>query len=143
MPTVTRLTHATPELAEHMNALLDDDVRWDAAQAERFFADPNNALFVAFEGERPIAFLSAYFLQRFDNYRAEILFYEIGTHEHFRRLGAGRLLLEACKAWGRERGADNVWVLAYTGDELAMSFYRGTGGDEDEDTSTMFTYPLD
>jgi ribosomal protein S18 acetylase RimI-like enzyme len=44
-----------------------------------------------------------------------------------RRRGHGRRLMERATAWARERGATQVLLTVWTGNEGAAAFYRGLG----------------
>lgn len=44
-----------------------------------------------------------------------------------RRQGIGRLLVAACVAWGRERGADDVEVAVHDFNAAATAFYAALG----------------
>ena len=92
---------------------------------------------------RPCGFLTAHRLQRFDRRRAEVLLYEIGVDDRFRRRGVGAALIAEVKRWAREVGADEVWVLTNTGNAAAMGLYASTGGEEDVPGTTMFTYRIE
>jgi len=115
---------------------------WEAVQGERFLANPDNALLVAFVDQQVAGFLTAHRLQRLDARQAEVLLYEIETHSDFRRRGVGTALIEAIKIWATHAGADELWVLTYSSNIPAMALYSATGGEEDEPGTRMFTYTL-
>ncbi|HET7034714.1 MAG TPA: GNAT family N-acetyltransferase [Thermomicrobiaceae bacterium] len=139
--TLQRLQHVDGALAQHLNAVFDDKT-WDAEQGERFLRDPENLLVVAFCSDQPCGFVSAHRLQRFDRRGAEVLLYEIGVVEAYRRQGVGTALIHEVKRWAREVGADEVWVLTERTNQAAMALYRATGGQEDSPHTTMFTYAV-
>jgi ribosomal protein S18 acetylase RimI-like enzyme len=95
-----------------------------------------------FEG-KPAGFLTAYFLQRFDNKKKEILLYGIGVAKKFRRKGVGKELTNATKLWGKQLGAKEMWVLTNRSNNPAMALYRSTGGVQAKTLDdTMFVYKL-
>lgn len=140
---VQRLALVDDALASHLNALFDEGTTWDAEQGHRFLESPDNLFVVARWDESVCGFATAHRLQRVDRRRAEVLLYEIGVHESFRRRGVGTALIAAVTGWAREVGADEVWVLTNTGNTAAMALYTATGGREDAPDITMFTYPVD
>ena len=128
-------------LAAELDALFDEGMVWNPEQGQRFLAHPDTLLLVArWEGE-VCGFLSAYRLQRFDQRRAEVLLYEIGVQEPFRRRGAGRALVAEAKRWAAEVEAGELWVLTEDDNAPARGLYAATGGREAPDL-TMFEYQL-
>jgi ribosomal protein S18 acetylase RimI-like enzyme len=115
---------------------------WDAEQGQQFLGHPDTLLLVARWDGKACGFLSAYRLQRFDHRRAEVLLYEIGVEEPFRRRGVGRALVEEAKRWAAGVGADELWVLTEDDNAPARALYAATGGRE-ENGLTMFTYGLE
>jgi len=47
--------------------------------------------------------------------------------EAFRRRGIGTRLMEEAECWARERGIERLQLLAETGNERALDFYRRNG----------------
>lgn len=137
---IERITAVDEEVIAKVNPLLDEE--WDVAQGEKFLANPDNALFLAFVEENVAGFLTAYRLQMLDSRRAEVLLYEVAVDENYQRRGIGKQLVEAVKDWARELGAENVWVLTYASNTAAMALYKSGGGEEDEPGTRMFTYML-
>ena len=139
--TVRRETDVDAALAARLDAMFDRGVAWDAEQGRRFLADPDALLLVARWAGEPCGFLTAYRLQRFDRRRAEVVLYEIGVEEPFRRRGVGRALVEGAKRWAAGAGAGELWVLTEEDNALARALYAATGGRE-ESGFTMFDYDL-
>ena len=139
--TLSRVTSVDAALAAELDRLFDEGVAWDITQGQRFLAHPDTLLLVARWEGAACGFLSAYQLQRFDRRRAEVLLYEIGVQEPFRRRGVGRALVEEAKRWATEVGADELWVLTEEDNAPARALYAATGGNE-EPGITMFSYRI-
>jgi len=138
---IKRITNVDEVFIASINSLLlDEDQTWDHEQGAKFLANPDNALFVGFWDDTAAGFLSANRLQRFDKRKAEVLIYDVGVHEDFRRRGIGKALIEAVNSWGKEVGADQVWVLTNPSNIPAMALYESMGGEADPEAITMFTY---
>jgi ribosomal protein S18 acetylase RimI-like enzyme len=140
--TVRRETTVDMTLAAELDAMFDAGVSWDIEQGQRFLAHPDTLLLVARWDGVACGFLSAYRLQRFDRRGAEVLLYEIGVEEPFRRRGVGRALVAEAKRWSTEVGADELWVLTEDGNTPARALYAATGGRE-ETGFTMVDYRLE
>jgi aminoglycoside 6'-N-acetyltransferase I len=140
--TVRRETTVDAGLAAELDAIFDEGMSWDAEQGRRFLAHPDTLLLVARWNGEVCGFLSAYRLQRFDRRRAEVLLYEIGVAESFRRRGVGRALVEEAKRWTAEVSADELWVLTENDNAPARALYATTGGRE-QTGMTMFEYRMD
>ena len=137
---IHHLTSLNPALLPHLNQLLDHN--WELEQGERFLSNPDNALFLAFEDDIPVGFLTAYRLQRFDTRKAEVLLYEIGVDPDYQRRGIGTAMVAACKDWARAVGAHEIWVLTEHDNRAAKALYASTGGIEEAPGTVMFVYDL-
>lgn len=140
---ISRIKSVDDSFIQQLNELLDEGMVWDLEEGQKFLSNNDNALFVAFENDRAVGFLTAHRLQRFDKRKAEVLLYEIGVHEDFRKKGIGKSLIKAVKQWAREVGADEVWVLTYNSNEAAMALYKSEAGEEDAPGTRMFTYKIE
>jgi ribosomal protein S18 acetylase RimI-like enzyme len=94
---IERIERVDQELAEWLNPLFDPGMAWDPDEGQKFLSNPDNAFFVAKYDGVIAGFLTAHRLQRFDKRRAEVLLYEIGVDERYRRLGLGTALMVAVK----------------------------------------------
>ena len=86
--------------------------------------------------------MTAHRLQRFDKRKAEVLLYEIGVHQNYRRRGIGKAIIEEVKKWAKEVGTDKVWVLTEKDNEAAMAMYKSAGGIEEAPGTIMWAYKL-
>ena len=139
---VRRLTEVPEALARAVAPLFDEDVAWDAAEGARFLADPDCLFLLAEAGGVPCGFLTAYRLQRFDRRRAEVLLYEVGVGEAYRRRGVATALIAALNRWSVEVGATEMWVLTEAGNAAANALYAATGGEPDPEAVVMYSYRL-
>jgi len=71
----------------------------------------------------------------------EMLLYELGVDEDFRRRGIGSALVDALKALARDVGCSGMWVPVEQGDDVATALYRSTGAEEPEPGTTLW-WPL-
>lgn len=136
---ILRINEINSKLIDQINQLFDDK-KWDQKQGELFLSDKNNLFLLAFEDEKPVGFLTAHRLQRFDNRKAEILLYEIGVHQDYRRKGIGKSLINEVKKWAKEVDAAEIWVLTEKTNPVAMSLYQSAGGVEESPGTVMYVY---
>lgn len=134
---ILRINKISSDLIDKVNQLFDDK-KWDQKQGELFLLDKNNLFLLAFEDEKPIGFLTAHRLQRFDNRKAEVLLYEIGVHQDYRRRGIGKSLINEVKKWAKEVDAAEFWVLTEKTNPIAMSLYESAGGVEESPGTIMY-----
>ncbi len=93
--------------------------------AKRFLEHPDVLCWVAFEGDAILGFLQCNVILLRSNTGQELVLYEIGVHQDWRRQGIGRALLNQMETWMRENDVDVVWVLA--DNQEAVEFYRSSG----------------
>lgn len=139
---IKRLTYDEKLPISEINSLLDEGTKWDVEQGKKFLENPDNALFLALWDEQFAGFLTGHRLQRFDKRKAEILLYEIGVNENFRKKGIGKALIEKVKNWGKEVGADEVWALTNKSNFAANALYQSAGGVTENPDDTMYVFKL-
>lgn len=71
----------------------------------------------------------------------EMLLYELGVDEAFRRRGIGSALVEALKSLARDMGCSGLWVPVEQGNDAATALYLATGAEEPEQGTTLW-WPL-
>jgi ribosomal protein S18 acetylase RimI-like enzyme len=98
----------------------------DPARTEDFLSRDDHHLLVAYVDGDPAGFVSGMELAHPDK-GVEMLLYELGVDEPFRRRGIGRALVGALADLGRERGCRAMWVPIEDGDEVAAAVYRSAG----------------
>jgi ribosomal protein S18 acetylase RimI-like enzyme len=138
---IIRIKKVNNELITQINQLFDD-MEWDIKEGKKFLANKDNLLLLAYENNIPVGFLTAHRLQRFDKRKAEILLYEIGVNQDFRRKGIGKSLIEEVKKWAKKVDADEVWVLTEKTNPAAIAAYQSAGGVEESPGTIMFVYKI-
>ena len=104
----------------------------------RFLADlaagPFSCLFVAVHpdsdaGERVVGFLSAELREGSPTFNPKTWasIDDIFVDPDYRSRGAGRQLLQSCRNWARERGADGVSLQVAAGNSRARKLYEKLG----------------
>ena len=136
---IKRITNIDQDLINQVNQIFDDK-QWDLSQGSLFLSDKNNLFLLAFEDKKPVGFLIAHRLQRFDNRKAEVLLYEIGVHPDYRRKGIGKSLINEVKKWAIEVNAAEIWVLTEKTNPIAMKLYQSVGGIEESPGTIMYVY---
>lgn len=139
---IRQLTEIEPALLKELNSLFDTGTEWDVEQGNKFLSNQSNALFVAYWDERMVGFITGYRLQRFDKRVAEVLLYEIGVGENFRRKGIGKRLVEELINWAKQTGADEVWVLTNKSNKEAVRLYQSVGGKTESKDEQMFVIKI-
>ncbi|MHA6762294.1 GNAT family N-acetyltransferase [Streptacidiphilus sp. PAMC 29251] len=110
--------------------LYDGPARQDAAT--RFLASPEHHLLIAYDGDRPLGFVSGVEVTHPDK-GTEMFLYELAVDQAQHRRGIGRSLVAALAQLARDRGLYGMWVLTDRHNAAAMATYRSAGADADED----------
>jgi ribosomal protein S18 acetylase RimI-like enzyme len=118
--------------------LFDGPARPEAVQ--RFLADPDHHLFIAYLDGVPVGFVSGVELTHPDK-GVEMFLYELAVDEGFRERGIGQALVTALRDLAHRRGCYDMWVLTDQDNEAALRTYRTTGADQSSD-HVMLTWPL-
>ncbi|MDB4915227.1 MAG: GCN5-related N-acetyltransferase [Gemmatimonadetes bacterium] len=113
---------------------LDDDA------GRRFLANPAVLFWTASDDDKVVGFLYCVVVPLRSGDGREVLLYEIGVRNDFRRHGAGRALLTEMEAWMRANDVGEVWVLA--DNPVAVEFYRDCGFTTDGQQPTYMTRAL-
>jgi ribosomal protein S18 acetylase RimI-like enzyme len=119
---------ATVEAAGY---LFDDEP--DRESTEKFLRQGNHHLCIAYLDDEPAGFISGVEITHPDK-GTEMLLYELGVDEDFRRRGIGRALVVALRDLARARGCTGVWVAVDDDNEPAVAMYRKLGPDEEART---------
>ena len=97
----------------------------DPEAARSYLANPAVLHWIALADEAIVGDLYCVLLPLSDGEGRELLLYEIGVREAWRRRGVGRALLATMDAWMRENRVTTAWVLA--DNPAAVEFYRACG----------------
>jgi len=122
---------STLELLAREDADFDLEARGEPLEplkpvmAKRYLASPAVLHWVAVDGEVVAGFLYCVHLPLRSGDGHELLLYEIGVRQSYRRRGVGRSLLTHMEGWMAANGVGVVWVCA--DNQVAVDFYRGCG----------------
>jgi ribosomal protein S18 acetylase RimI-like enzyme len=105
------------------SSLFDGPARPDATAA--FLADDRHHLLVAYEGLRPVGFVSGVEVTHPDK-GTEMFLYELAVDQPYQRRGIGRGLVEELAAVARHRGCYGMWVVTDDDNEAARATYERT-----------------
>jgi aminoglycoside 3-N-acetyltransferase I len=123
--TVARRTFAVMvEAFEEEPSFLSD------AYLEQLLTRPDFWVISASIDNEVIGGLTAHTLPMTRNESAEVFLYDIAVLERFRRLGAGRMLIDSLRHAATEIGIGIVFVPVEGDDEAALEFYRSLQGTE-------------
>ena len=94
---------------------------------ERFLSDAGHHLFIAFDDERAVGFISGVEVTHPDK-GTEMFIYELAVDEPYRRHGIASALIDALKFLAVERGCYGMWVLTSEDNDAALATYRRAEG---------------
>ena len=137
---VRRLTAGDRDVVLEAGHLFDGPPTPEAT--DTFLASPGHHLLMAFAGSRPVGFVSGVTITHPDK-GTEMLLYELGVDEAWRRRGAGRQLVAALAELAREHGCRGMWVLTEEDNAAALATYRSAGGAPATDRPVMVEWSLD
>jgi GNAT superfamily N-acetyltransferase len=93
--------------------------------AQRFLDSDEHFLFVAYEGEHPVGFVSGEMTH--PDKGTERFLYELSVAESFRGRGTATALVTALRDLARQRGGYDMWVLTDTDNAAGLATYQSTG----------------
>jgi ribosomal protein S18 acetylase RimI-like enzyme len=105
---------------------------------ERFLTDDRHHLFLAYEDDLPVGFVSGVELTHPDK-GTEMFLYELAVDETHQRQGIGGALVRRLATLARERDCYGMFVLTDDDNAAALATY-GTDGATREDGIVMFTW---
>ena len=131
---ILRLTFDDVDRVIAAGHLFDDAPRreWTAA----FLTREGNHLLLATVDGQPAGFITGIENLHPDK-SPEMLLYELGVDEAFRRRGVGRSLVVALRDLAVECGCSEMWVPIEPGNDLAVATYLAAGADPPEPAATM------
>ncbi len=122
------MTASDADIIASASHLFDDEVRseWN----ERFLAQSNHHLCFAWVDGRAVGFVTGVEVTHPDK-GTEMLLYELGVDEPYRRQGIGRTLTEALRTLAHDRGCSGMWVPFDDDNVAARATYRSLSPDEE------------
>jgi len=97
----------------------------DPVRAREYLANPNVLFWISLDGEVISGFLQCLVLPIRTGRGNEVLVYEIGVRQAFRRVGVGRALMTHMESWMRDNNLEEMWVAA--DNPGAERFYTAIG----------------
>lgn len=120
-------------------AKLLNDNELSIERATELLREPSFFLIVALEDSGSImGRIYGHVLNRFE--QTDLLLYEVDVLEEFQRKGAGKAMLEFVKAFAKEQGYKEIWVLSEGGNEPAKALYASAGGVLEAFPTTMYVF---
>jgi ribosomal protein S18 acetylase RimI-like enzyme len=113
----------------------------EPAGISRFLTAPGHHLCVAYVDGVPAGFVTGVEMAHPDK-GIEMLLYELGVDEPFRRRGIGAALVAALRERARERSCYGMWVLTDSENLAALRTYAAAGA-AGPATHVMFEWPLE
>lgn len=110
------------------------------ADAAAYLADPAVLHWIAEDDDVVVGDLLCYIERRSTRTPRQLLLYEIGVRQRYRRKGVGTKLLATMRKWMEDESVDEVWVLADNPE--AEKFYASFGFARDEEQSVQMTLSL-
>jgi ribosomal protein S18 acetylase RimI-like enzyme len=122
---VRELGPGDDDLVAAASHLFDEPARPEATAD--FLADGRHHLLVAYDGSRPVGFVTGVEMTHPDK-GTEMFLYELAVDEPYRRRGIGRELVEELATLARRSECYGMWVVTDHDNEAARATYEGTGG---------------
>lgn len=97
--------------------------------------------FVAVLDTKLVGGLTSYIIEQYYSTSPLVYIYDLAIKTDFQRQGIGKMLMNAILNYGKEIGAEEVFVQADKIDRHALEFYKSTGGNAEK--VVHFTYPLE
>ena len=131
--TVERMSPANASLAARaINAIKPLAERGGEDVAEEwmheFLESDRNVLILAHQDGTPLGFALGYRLDRVDQARPMMLFYEIEVREDHRGKGIATAMVDRLKGICREQSVMKMWMITDESNVSAMKLYESTGG---------------
>jgi len=112
------------------DAVMDASHLFDGPASPEFWSDfsgrAGHHLLIAYVDSAPAGFITGIEIAHPDK-QVEMLAYELGVDEPFRRKGIARALLAALSELAVERGCRGLWVTTEPDNDAAIATYRSLG----------------
>jgi ribosomal protein S18 acetylase RimI-like enzyme len=116
------------------------DLPADAGHTRRFLDAPDHFLFLAYEADEPVGFVSGVETLHPDK-GAEMFLNELAVATAFRRRGIGKALVLALRDLARERDCIAMWVLTDHDNDAARATYESAGSSAGT-SHVMYDFPF-
>src|SRR5260370_35961585 len=97
----------------------------DPGLSRRFLESGGHVLFIAYDDEVPVGFVSGVEMTHPDK-GTEMLLYEVAVAERSRRRGIATALVTALGEFARDRGCYGMWVLTHDDNTAARAADQAT-----------------
>ena len=112
----------------------------DPVDMHAWLSRPSNILIVATQDGIPVGFALGYLLERVDEARTMLFFYEIEVAASHQKQGIGRRLVETMKAVAHEEKATKMWVQTDPSSNAARALYQSMGGIESASSDILYVW---
>ena len=96
---------------------------------------------IAFVDDTPAGFVTGVEIHHPDK-PPEMLLYELGVDDRFRRKGVGTALVRALRDIAHDRSHRGMWVLTEPDNDPAIRTYRAVGGADEPEVAALFEWTL-
>lgn len=127
-------------LARVADGVFDDPL--DPAATATFLADPRHHIAVALVDGVVVGFASAVHYVHPDKPAPELWINEVAVAAAYRSRGVGTAIVRALLEKARALGCTEAWVLTERDNTSAMRLYAGAGGQEADQDTVLFAFPL-
>lgn len=105
---------------------MEDLIIPDKKYLEKLLAKEGFFVFAAKNNDTVIGGLTVYTLEQYYSEKPLAYIYDVGVLPEYQRMGIGKKLIAALKAYCIENGFDAAYVEAESDDQQAVDFYRKT-----------------
>jgi len=107
-----------------------------------FLAQPGHHLLLAYEGERPVGFVTGVEMTHPDK-GTEMFLYELAVAETHRRQGIGSALVRRLGELARARNCIGMWVATDLPNRPAQATYESTGAVAENPPAVILSWRFD
>jgi aminoglycoside 3-N-acetyltransferase I len=135
---IIRLNINDAALAEKLILLFQEVFRTASAAPPhepyltKLLANPDFIACVALHENEVIGGVTAYELPMIHAERSELFIYDLAVQPSFQRKGIATRLLTTLKAYGRQKGIEQLFVAANEEDTHAINFYLASAGNPEK-----------
>jgi ribosomal protein S18 acetylase RimI-like enzyme len=134
---IVRLEPGDESRVEEAAELFDHKPQPNSVQ--RFLRESNHHLLIAYQDGAPVGFVSGVETTHPDK-GTEMLLYELGVREAYRKHGIGVALVHSMHDIARQQGCYGMWVLTEDDNQAAIRTYAKAGGRREKVGPVMFEW---